>query len=286
MPVRIVTDSTCDLPPEVLSEHKITVVPLFINFGSESFRDGVDLSSDDLYTRLPSAHPPPTTSAPGTAAFTEIYRRLIAEGASAILSIHVGDELSNVANVARLAAAEVAGAPIRVLDAGQISLGIGYLAVRGARLAASGAELDEIEASVQALAGRTYTFAAIDTLEYLRRSGRINLVMFGVGTLLQVKPILKMHSGEVTTERARTSKGAIDRLLDLALRLHPLESIALVHANAPDRLDLLRRQVEARLADVPIQMVGEVGPIIGTHVGPGAVGVVCIEAPSHRSQRS
>jgi DegV family protein with EDD domain len=279
MSVRVVTDSTCDLPRDVVAEHNITVVPMYVNFGTESYLDDVEMSRRDFYTRLPSASPPPTTSAPGTAAFTEAYRRLIAEGASSILSIHLGSALSNVLDVAQMAALGVSDAPVRVLDSGQITLGTGFLAVHAARLAASRADLDEIVASVEALANRTHSFAALDTLEYLRRGGRVNLVMFGVGTLLQMKPILKMHSGKIVTERARTSKGAIDRIIDLASRLKPLESIALVHANAPERLRTLRRQVEARLPDAPIQMVGEVAPVIGAHVGPGAVGIVCIEAP-------
>ncbi len=283
MSVRVVTDSTCDLPQGVVAEHKITVVPMYVNFGTESYLDGVEVSRRDFYTRLPSASPPATTSAPGTAAFTEAYRRLIAEGASGIFSIHVGSALSNVLDVAQMAARGVSGAPVRVLDSGQITLGTGFLAVHAARLAASGADLDEIVVSVQALAGRTHSFAALDTLEYLRRGGRVNLVMFGVGTLLKLKPILMMHSGKIVTDRARTSKGAIDRLIDLALRLKPLESIALVHASAPDRLQILRRQVEARLPGVPILMVGEVAPVIGAHVGPGAVGIVCIEAPPPRT---
>jgi DegV family protein with EDD domain len=277
--VRLVTDSTCDLPQDVVAEHKITVVPVYVNFGTESYLDGVEVSRRDFYTRLPSASSPPTTSAPGMAAFAEAYRRLIAEGASSILSIHLGSALSNVLDVARMAALGVSDAPVRILDSGQITLGTGLLVMHAARLAASGADLAEIVASVERLASCTHSFAALDTLEYLRRGGRVNLVMFGVGTLLQIKPILKMHSGKIVTERARTSNGAIDRIIDLASRLKPLESIALVHANAPERLRILRRQVEARLPDVPIQMVGEVAPVIGAHVGPGAVGIVCIEAP-------
>jgi DegV family protein with EDD domain len=280
MPVRIVTDSTCDLPAEVIAEHNIAVVPLYINFGAQSYLDGVDLSRSQFYARLPSSSPPPTTSAPGTAAFTEVYQRLIDEGASGILSIHVGSALSNVVNAAQIAAPAITRVPVRVLDGGQITLGTGFLAVHAARLAASGALLDEIVASVEALAARTHTFAALDTLEYLRRGGRVSPVMFSVGTLLKMKPMLKMHAGKVVTDRARTSKGAIDRLIDLALQLGPLESVALVHAATPERLELLRQAVQARLPGVLIRMVGEVAPVIGTHVGPGAVGLVCIQAPA------
>lgn len=280
MTIRIVTDSTCDLPPEVVAEHKIAVVPLYINFGTQSYRDGVDLSRDQFYARLPQSHPSPTTSAPGTAAFVEIYQRLIAEGATGIVSIHIGSSLSNVFNVAQMAAPSITAVPVRVIDGGQITLGTGFLAVHAARLAASGATLDEIVTAVQELASRTHSFAALDTLEYLRRGGRVNVVMFSVGTLLKMKPMLKMHLGKVVTDRARTSSGAIDRLIDLALQLGPLESVALVHAATPERLALLRSEVTARLPGVPIRMVGEVAPVIGAHVGPGAVGLVCIRTPA------
>jgi len=286
MPVRIVTDSTCDLPAEVVAEHKITVVPLYINFGAQSYLDGVDLSRSQFYARLPSSSPPPTTSAPGTAAFTDVYQQLIDEGASGILSIHIGSALSNVFNVAQMAVPAITRVPVRVLDGGQITLGTGFLALHAARLAASGASLDEIVTAVEALAARTHSFAALDTLEYLRRGGRVSPVMFSVGTLLKMKPMLKMHAGKVVTDRARTSKGAIDRLIALALGLGPLESVALVHAATPERLELLRQAVQARLPGVPIRMVGEVAPVIGAHVGPGAVGIVCTRAPEPGSQRS
>jgi DegV family protein with EDD domain len=280
MPVRIVTDSTCDLPPEVIAELKIAVVPLYINFGSESYRDGVDLTRDQFYARLPGSHPSPTTSAPGTAAFVEVYQRLSAEGATGIVSIHIGSSLSNVFNVAQMAAPSITAVPLRVIDGGQITLGTGFLVVHAARLAASGASPDEIVAAVQSMAERTHSFAALDTLEYLRRGGRVNVIMFSVGTLLKMKPLLKMHAGKIVTDRARTSSGAIDRLIQLAQQLGPLEGVALVHASTPHRLELLRLQVQARLPGVPIRMVGEVAPVIGAHVGPGAVGLVCIRAPA------
>ena len=280
MPVRIVTDSTCDLPPEVIAEHKIAVVPLYVNFGNQSYRDGVDLTRDQFYARLPGSHPSPTTSAPGTDAFVDLYRRLITEGATGIVSIHIGSSLSNIFNVAQMAAPSITAVPVRVIDGGQITLGTGFLVLHAARLAASGASPDEIVAAVKAMAERTHSLATLDTLEYLRRGGRVNVIMFSVGTLLKMKPMLKMHLGKVVTDRARTSNGAIDRLIHLALQLGPLESVALVHAATPERLELLRQQVQARLPGVPIRMVGEVAPVIGAHVGPGAVGLVCIRTPA------
>jgi DegV family protein with EDD domain len=282
--VRIVTDSTCDLPSEVIAEHKIAVVPLYVNFDGRSYLDGVDLGRDQFYARLSSRNPPPTTSAPGTALFTDVYQRLISDGASGIVSIHIASSLSNVFNVARVAASAIPSVPVRALDGGQITLGTGLLAVHAARLAASGATLDEIVASVETLAARTHSFAALDTLEFLRRGGRVNPVTFSVGTLLKVRPILKMHAGKVVVERARTSNGAVDHLIRLAQQLGTLESVALVHAATPERLEVLRRAVQVRLDGVPIRMVGDVAPVIGAHVGPGAVGIVCTRAPVRGSR--
>lgn len=284
MPVRIVTDSTCDLPPEVIADHRISVVPLYINFGNQSYLDGVELSRDAFYARLPSANPPPTTSAPGPGAFLEVFRRLIAEGASGILSIHIGSALSHTFHAAQLASKAITEVPLRVFDGGQITLGTGFLTVHAARLAASGASLDEIIASVEALATRTHAFAALDTMEYLRRSGRVSLILFSVGTLLKVKPLLMMHAGQAVPGRVRTTRGAIDRLIQMALDLGPLEGVGLVHAAAPDRLEMLRQEVQSRLPGVPILMVGDVAPVIGAHVGPGAVGLICLQAPDPRPQ--
>lgn len=278
MTIRIVTDSTCDLSPEVISEHNITVVPLYVNFADHSYRDGVDLTRAEFYNRLPVASPPPTTAAPGVDTFREVYQRLIDEGASAVLSIHIGSALSNVFDVARTAAEGIRSAPVRAFDGGQITLGTGLLVVHAARMAASGAGLEEIVSSLEEMASRIHAFAALDTLEYLRRGGRVNLVMFSLGTILQLKPILKMHAGKVVTDRARTSNGAVARLVGLARGIAPLESVSLVHAAAPGRLLQLRREVEGQLPGVPVLMEGEVAPVIGAHVGPGAVGIVCVQA--------
>ncbi len=278
MTVRIVTDSSCDLAPEVISEHGITVVPLYVNFADRSYRDGVDLTRADFYARLPSAKPPPTTAAPGSETFREVYQRLIDGGAGGVLSIHIGSTLSNVFEVAKTAAAGMRGAPVRAFDGGQITLGTGLQVLHAARLAARGADLDEIIVSLQQLAARIHSFAALETLEFLRRGGRVNLVMFSLGTILQLKPILKMHAGKVLTDRARTSSGAVARLVDLARGLGRLEGVALVHAGAPERLVLLRSEVESKLPGVPILLEGEVAPVIGAHVGPGAVGIVCVQA--------
>jgi len=215
MPIRIVTDSTCDLPPELVAKYGITVVPLFINFGDQSYMDGVDITREAFYERLPAAQPPPTTSAPGPGLFAWIYERLAAEGATGILSLHISGTLSNVVNVARLAAEEITRVPVRVVESQNLSLVTGLAAVAAAIRAAEGYDLDQLESMLGQLAKCCYCFAALETVEYLRRSGRMLHVMSMLATLLHIKPLLKMNKGVSSLERVRTSRTAMARLVDL-----------------------------------------------------------------------
>lgn len=275
MSIRIVTDSTCDLPPDVVREHRITVIPCFVNFGDQSLRDGIDISRQEFYQRLVDANALPTTSAPGLGAFTQVYRRLTEEGATGIVSIHIAESLSNIVNVARVAAQAVSDVPIRVIDGGQITLGTGLLAVAAAEAAASGEDLAEIASRVKALSQRTYSFAALDTLTYLQRSGRVSRFASGLGAVLQVKPILKMHAGVVELERVRTRQRAEQRLLELAESMGSLERAAFVHTHALERAEALSRRADHMRPIGQPAWFGEVTPVIGAHVGPGAVGIVC-----------
>lgn len=284
MSIRIVTDSTCDLPADVVREHQITVVPCFVNFGDQSLLDGIEISRQEFYERLPDADPPPTTSAPGLGTFAQTYRRLALEGATGIVSVHIAGSLSNVVNVARVAAQAALGVPIRVVDGGQITLGTGLLAVAAAEAAASGASLDDVTTLVQEHSQRMFSFAALNTLTFLQRSGRVSRFASGLGAMLQVKPILKMHSGVIEVERVRTRQRAEQRLLELAGHVGSLERIAFVHTHALERAEDLRRHA-ARMSPIgkPIWF-GEVTPVIGAHVGPGAVGIIC--QSDHQSNSS
>jgi DegV family protein with EDD domain len=278
MSIRIVTDSTCDLPASVAWERGIAVVPCYVNFGSQSFLDGIELSRQEFYERLPLSEVVPTTSAPGVAAFVGTYQRLAAEGASGILSIHISASLSNVVNVARLAAQAVHQVPVRVIDSGQLTLGTGLLALEAVRAATDGLALEDVAALVVRKIARTYSFAALDTLEFLRRSGRVSPLVSSLGTLLSIKPLLRMHAGELGMERVRTRRKAYDRLIALVAALGPLEQLAMVHTHAPQAVEELRRQSAHLFPGGGLQLTGEVTPVIGAHVGPGAVGLVCITA--------
>jgi DegV family protein with EDD domain len=278
MGVRIATDSTCDLPEPITAALGIAVVPCYINIGGQSLLDGVELSRKDFYARLPGLSHPPTTSAPGITMFVKAYERLASEGATDVVSIHISGTLSNVVNVARLAAEVVKSPSVAVLDAGQLTLGTGLLVLKAAEAAADGASASTIKALVEAAALRTHSFAVLDTLEYLRRSGRVSRLAAGLGTLLSVKPLLKMSNGLIQMERVRTRQGAIERMLTLVRNLGLLEQLAVVHSDAPEAAAGLWRQAADLIPGVSAPITGEVTPVIGSHVGPGAVGLVCIAA--------
>jgi DegV family protein with EDD domain len=276
MTIKVVTDSTCDLPEEIIAEYGITVVPLYINFGNQSYLDGVELSRQEFYERLPDSDPPPTTAIPGPQMFLQAYEKLAAEGATEILSIHISVSLSGTVNAARLAAQE-ASVPVTVLDSGTLSMGTGFLVWTAAEAVAEGRSLDEIVALLEKQGSRTHVFAALDTLEFLRRSGRMNRVMAALGSWLQMKPLLKMHNGSPTAEKVRTTEHATNRLISLLSDLVPLDKVALVHTHALKRAEELRQKVQHLLPEGELLSV-DITPVFGVHLGPGAVGFACVTA--------
>jgi DegV family protein with EDD domain len=278
--IRIVTDSNCDLPGEIIQEYGISVVPLYINVGTESYLDGVEMSRAQFYEGLPDFESHPTTSVPGPGMFVEAYERLAAEGATEILSIHISVSLSAVVNSARLAVDEMDAVPVTVFDSGNLTLGTGLQVLAAAKAAAAGRSMDEIVALLEDQSSRTHCFAALDTLEFLRRSGRLTRFQSMLGSVLQLKPILKMHAGEASMERVRTRSRAIGRLIELVTELGPLEELALVHTHAPARAENLRQQVRDLFPGGKTPFSAEVTPVIGTHIGPGAAGFVAVQARS------
>ena len=278
MTIKIVTDSTCDLPKEVIEKYDITVVPAYINFTDGSYLDGVEISRKEFYERLPKYETPPTTSAPAIGTFARAYKKLLDDGATNIISIHISSTLSGIYNVAVLAAEAMENMVVKTFDPGNLSMGTGLIVEAAAKMAEAGQSLEEILGKLKDLAERTYTFAALDTLKFLQRSGRISRLKAGFGSLLQIKPILKMNAGQVAMEAARTSNGAIRHLLDTLKSLGPLESIALVHTNASEKAEALRMQAKQMCDQISQAYSMEVTPVIGSHIGPGAVGFVAIKA--------
>ncbi len=275
MAIGIVTDSTCDLPKEVIRKYGIGVVPLYIHAGGRVYLDGVDLTRSEFYERLPSFHPVPTTAVPGPDVFRVEYERLAAEGASEILSIHISEKLSGMINVAREAAKETTAVPVTVFDSRQLSLGMGFLVQAAAEAAAAGRTMAEILAMLEGQIARTHVFAALDTLEFLRRSGRMNFTLATLGTLLQIKPLLKMYDGEPAAERVRTRGGAVKRLIELLLESGPYEKAAILHSAAAERAQELLDEIRNLLPAGEIWME-EINPVIGTHIGPGVIGFACV----------
>jgi len=276
MSIRVVTDSTSDLPADLVKEYGISVIPCFINMGSESYLDGVELSREEFYRRLPDYDPPPTTSAPGIGTFVEKYRQLIAEGASAIISVHVAGTLSNIVNVARLASETITEIPVHVIDAQQITLGAGFLVLDAAKSAIAGRTVDEILAALKEKAERIYTAAALDTLEYLRRSGRLTRFQALLGTVMNIKPLLTLHNGVINMERVRTRKKSLEWLLQKLEDLHPLEQIVLLHTHATEEIESLWQHIHDRFPELPRPWFVDVTTALGTHLGPAGVGFTCV----------
>ena len=277
MTIRIVTDSTCDVPPDVAEKMNITIVPVYINIGDRSYLDGVDLSRRDFFVNLPNYDTFPTTAAPASGAFTSVYQQLADEGATEILSLHIAANLSNTYNAARLGAEDVRGARVTLWDTKQITLGSGLQVMVAAEAAAVGCSMAEILTLLQEKRAKTRIYAVLDTLEFLRRSGRVSWTQFGLGTLLRIKPVLEVYEGEVImNDRVRTFKRALLRLIELTGAKQPLERIAVLHANNLSTAQ--RLQLQAAFLFPPEQEVifMEITPAIGSHIGPGAVGFAFI----------
>lgn len=275
MNICLVTDSTCDLPEQIVSQHAITVIPLAINVGEQSFLDGVDLPRREFYAQLPKFNPHPTTAAPGPEVFKQAYERLAGEGAQAILSIHISETLSATVNSARIAAQQFTRIPVTVLDSSQLSLGVGFIVERAGQLAELGKDLQEIIASLKNLMQRTYVFASLKTLEYLRRSGRMNFALAHFGELLQLKPLLHMNQGKATAHRTRTQKRATARLLEWLAKYAPFEKLAVVHAGVQEEAEALYQQARSYFPPGDL-IITQITPVLGAHLGVGALGFAAI----------
>ena len=273
--IKIVTDSTCDLPIEVIQELDITVIPLYINIGGEGYLDGVDITRKDFYSNLPDFPVHPTTGTPGTKAFITAFDELAEAGAYQILALHISENLSATVNVARSAAAEYQKISVTVIDSGQLSLGTGFQVELAARMAKEGRSFEDILSALKDLRSRTFVTAGLETLEYLRRSGRMNRFMTGIGSLLRLKPILTMKNGLPGSERVRTRTKAEKRLVEMLERYHPIERFALLHTNAQEKAQVFLNKITNLIPDKEVYSM-DITPVIGTHIGPGAVGFAII----------
>lgn len=277
MDIRIVTDSTCDLPEAVVKEHGITVIPMYINQGENSYRDGVDISREEFYRQLPGFRPAPSTATPSTEAFSQTWSELADAGAQAILSIHLSEKLSATVNAARVAAEEFTRIPVTVLDSTQLSLGMGFIVEKAAEMAKLGHKMEDILASLHDLMKRTYVFASLNTLEYLRRSGRMNSALALFGEFLQIKPLLHMNQGEPVAHRVRTQGKATERMMEWLAEYAPFEKLAIVHAGVVHEAEEMLQRVKHYLPNGEIPVV-QITPTLGAHLGVGALGFACVSA--------
>ncbi|HEX2046714.1 MAG TPA: DegV family protein [Acidimicrobiales bacterium] len=277
--MKIVTDSSCDLPDALVSELGIDVVPLKIRFGSEELVDRVDLTPAEFWARCGASPELPSTAAPAPGAFEEVFREAAAEGAEGVVCVNLSSKLSATGEAAQAAARAVADlVPVRVVDSLSVTLGEGMIAVAAARRAAGGAGLEEIVALAEDMARRTKVFGSLDTLEYLKRGGRIGAAQALLGSMLSIKPCIEVVDGKVEPgPKQRTRSRALQWLAD-QVGAHPgAENLAVLHGDAPD-VDTLMGLLDRHYPRDRI-VVGQLGAVVGAHTGPRTIGVA-FQTPS------
>ncbi|OGO60883.1 MAG: hypothetical protein A2032_07450 [Chloroflexi bacterium RBG_19FT_COMBO_49_13] len=236
------------------------------------------MTRTEFYDRLPEFPDHPTTAVPSIERFHAAYNALADEGAGEVISIHISIALSAVVDVARLAAKDTLTAQVTVIDSGQLSLVTGFLVEKAAKMAAAGSPATDIQATPEDQMQRSFVFASLDTLEYLKRSGKMNRYLAIFASLLQVKPILTMHNGKPGTERVRTRDRSMHRLVEMLAKVGSLERVAILHTHAlPERLDELRARAAHLLPKGDI-LTQDITPVIGAHIGPGALGFAVVGA--------
>ena len=272
-PIVLVTDSNGDVPAEYVERYNIHVVPSILNLDGQALRDGIDISRAEFYRRLPTLKNPATTATPSAGDFEELYR---ACGDVDIIAIHLSSKLSGFYNVSRVGA-EASGARVTLIDSEQLSMGVGWQVIAAAEAIAAGKSVAEIVEIVADVRRRVSVFAVLDTLEYARRSGRVSHLKALMGELLQVKPILSIINGEVATlGQHRTRSKGLAKVKEMAQALGPLGRLAIMHANALADAQALAEQLAPQSATPPIVL--EFTAVLGTHMGPGTVGVGVVKA--------
>ncbi|MBI5654009.1 MAG: DegV family protein [Chloroflexi bacterium] len=272
MSVKIVTDTMADIPAALAAELDITQVPCLVHFGDREFRDRTDLSLPEFYRQLDTSPILPFTSQPSAAMLEQVFRA-IATRNNQILSIHVTGKLSGTLNSAHLGAQNLAGAQIEIVDSRQVSMAMGWMAVLAARAAKTGASLATIKKMVQDAMPRAHIIAMLDTLRFAQRGGRLGKGAALIGTFLNVKPLLSIQDGEVVPiGNVRTRRRGLERLVEILQASGPVQELAVMHAQADADAQELARMLGALYPDKQI-IIGETGPVIGTHTGPGAIGI-------------
>jgi len=280
MAVRILTDSTCDIPLRQAEALGITIVPLTVFFGDEAFLDGIELDNVAFFNKLQASKLSPRTSQPSPAAFQEAYTRLINEGADAILSVHVSSKLSgtyqSACNARDALPDEMKKIPIEMVDSGIVSLGIGLPIIHAAQEAREGLSLTEIKARLLDRLARVKIFFVLDTLEYLKRGGRIGGARALLGNMLSVKPILSFKNGEIVPiEQPRTRSKAYARIAQLISDLGAMEEVAVIESDTEVGQQMVQSLKTVYQGEIPTY---KLGAVLGVYAGPGTAGVMVITA--------
>ena len=268
----VVTDSTADLPDEWRDRYGIEVVPLKVLFGSETFRDRIDITDEQFFRRLASATKLPTTSAPSPGEFAEVFTRL-AKNYESCISIHIGAQLSATAEAARVGAQSVEGFPVNVIDSETVTLPLAFLC----RVAAECGTLEEATAAVKERVPKCRVLALLDTLKYIEMGGRVSRAQAMIGTMLDLKPLLLVADREIkSVDRVRTRSRAVHRMVEYFRAELPVEHVAVMHAQAPEEAEKIASDLRKALPGQEIP-IGSIGCVLATHTGPKALGLVYIK---------
>lgn len=274
MKIGVITDSTADLSKNLIERYNIGVVPALLILDGKQFFDGEGISREEFYGQLSDYNPPPSTSAPSAGMFTKLYKRHFSLGCDYILSIHITHKLSGILNAANLAA-EGFKERVTVIDSTSLSMGLGFQVQTAAQLAAENGSIESILAAIQDVRQRTKLVAMLDTLEQLRRSGRVSWTRAGLGAILQIKPFVEVINGEVLPlGKARTRRMGIRRFTQMLRDLGPLERLAMLHTNAEQEARDVFADINPDLATPP--MFRNVTTVIGTHVGVNGLGFAAV----------
>ncbi|MFA5628653.1 MAG: DegV family protein [Dehalococcoidales bacterium] len=276
MAVKIVTDSTSDIPQSLADELGIASVPVYVQFDSKTYRDREEITENEFYEKLVSFPVHPTTSQPSPQDFIDVYNKLSGEGADGILSIHLAAKLSGTYNSA-LRAKELTSAecPVEVVDTNSVSMGLGLIVVKAARMAASGANIKQILEKIKEMSERSHIWAVFDTLKYLAMGGRIGKGKALLGNVLNIKPLLTLKDGEfMPASKARSRDKAIEILYGYAEKVGKIEDISVMYSTIADEAESLAKKLEAMCGKKPI--IARLGPALGVHAGPGALAIALI----------
>jgi len=274
MPVAIVTDSTCDIPAALAEQRDIHIIPNIVVIDGQELEDRKDISRQEFYERLPDMKRPPTTATASSGAYQELYEKLLNQGFEYILSIHASSQLSGICNAAN-AAAQGLGKRVRVIDSQNVTLGLGFQVLAAAKLAASGSSLEVIMKMLEDMRPRARVVAMLDTLEYLRRSGRVSWARARLGNLLRIKPFVEVKSGGVVSlGETRTRRKGIERLHEFLNAQGTLEQLAILHTNAEQDARQFLAELHFELPAMPL--IVNVTTVIGTHVGPNGLGFAAV----------